>query len=136
MYYNTSTNSHTGSGTQNPYQKYQQQSVMTMTQGEMLTKLYDEIIKQLTGAALFMEEKDFDMVNTALQKAQKIIQHLRQTLNFDYDISNSLDALYEYFNHQILQANMKKDAQMIKEIIPMVSELRETFMAADRSTRM
>ena len=28
----------------NPYQKYQQQSVMTMTQGEMLTKLYDEVI--------------------------------------------------------------------------------------------
>ena len=31
----------------NPYQKYQQQSVMTMTPGEMLLKLYDEVITQL-----------------------------------------------------------------------------------------
>ena len=38
----------------NPYQKYQQQSVMTMTQGEMLTKLYNEIIKQFSGAAMYM----------------------------------------------------------------------------------
>ena len=32
---------------QNAYQKYQQQSVTTMTQGEMLIKLFDETIKQL-----------------------------------------------------------------------------------------
>ena len=31
----------------NPYQKYQQQSIMTMTPGELLLKLYDETVKQL-----------------------------------------------------------------------------------------
>ena len=34
----------------NPYQAYKQQSVMTMTQGEMLNKLYEEAAKQLSFA--------------------------------------------------------------------------------------
>jgi len=38
---------------QNPYQKYQQQSVMTMTPGEMLLKLYDGTITQLNAAKQF-----------------------------------------------------------------------------------
>ena len=38
---------------QNPYQKYQQQSIMTMTQGEMLIKLYDEVNKQLNAVKQF-----------------------------------------------------------------------------------
>ena len=29
----------------NPYQSYKQQSVMTMTQGDMLTLLYDGVLK-------------------------------------------------------------------------------------------
>ena len=40
----------------NPYQQYQRQSVMTMTQGEMLTKLYDEVIKQMSGAKICLTE--------------------------------------------------------------------------------
>ena len=42
----------------NPYQKYQQQSVMTMTPGEMLTRLYDELIKQLNVFKEFNHQKD------------------------------------------------------------------------------
>ena len=43
----------------NPYQKYQQQSVMTMTPGEMLLKLYDEVITQLNAVRQFNVEKDY-----------------------------------------------------------------------------
>ena len=77
----------------NPYQAYQQQSVMTMTQGEMLLKLYDETIKQLSAAEIFMGEGSIEKTNQALQKAQKIVNHLRATLDFQYEISNQLAAL-------------------------------------------
>ena len=75
----------------NPYQKYQQQSVMTMTQGEMLLKLYDETIKQLSAAEIFMGEGSIEKTNQALQKAQKIVNHLRATLDFQYEILNHPD---------------------------------------------
>ena len=120
---------------QNPYQKYQQQSIMTMTQGEMLTKLYDEVIKQLNAVKQFNWKKDYEAANLASQKAQKILQHLNATLHFEYEISDNLSALYEYFIHRLIQANLHKDNEPIDEVLPMIDELRETFIQADRTAR-
>ena len=119
----------------NPYQKYQQQSVMTMTQGEMLTKLYDEIIKQLSAAQQFLAQENPEEVNKALQKAQRILAHLQITLDRKYEISESLDALYDYFIRRIIDANLHKDALPIEEVLPMIADLRETFIKADRTAR-
>lgn len=120
----------------NPYQAYQQQSVMTMTQGEMLLKLYDETIKQLSAAEIFMGEGSIEKTNQALQKAQKIVNHLRATLDFQYDISNQLAALYDYFVRQIVAANIKKDVALIQEVLPMVTELRDTFAQAAKQSHV
>lgn len=119
----------------NPYQQYQRQSVMTMTQGEMLTKLYDEVIKQMSGAKICLTEKDLSGVNNALQKAQRILFYLKSTLDFKYEISGNLDALYDFFIERTVQANLKKDAAMLGEIIPMIEDLRDTFVQADRNAR-
>ena len=119
----------------NPYQQYQRQSVMTMTQGEMLTKLYDEVIKQMSGAKICLTEKDLSGVNNALQKAQRILFYLKSTLDFKYEISGNLDALYDFFIERTVQANLKKDAAMLDEIIPMIEDLRDTSVQADRNAR-
>lgn len=120
---------------QNPYQKYQQQSVMTMTPGEMLLKLYDEVITQLTAAKQFIEEKDIQRANAAFQKAQKILRYLDQTLDPQYEISASLSALYDYFIRRLVDANLHKDYAPIDEVLPMIEELRDTFYQADKATR-
>lgn len=119
----------------NPYQRYQQQSVMTMTPGEMLLKLYDEVITQLTAVRQFNEEKDYEKSNASLKKAQRIIRYLDQTLDPQYEISGSLSALYDYFIRRLVDANLHKDNAPIDEVLPMVEELRETFAQADKSNR-
>ncbi len=119
----------------NPYQKYQQQSVMTMTQGEMLIKLYDEVIKQLNAIKVLNDKKDYQGSNKASQKAQKIIAYLNSTLNFDYEISKNLSALYDYFNSCLVKTNLSKDSSLIDDILPMISDLRDSFAQADRSAR-
>lgn len=120
---------------QNPYQKYQQQSVMTMTPGEMLTRLYDEVITQLTAARQFNEEKEYEKSNAAFKKAQKILRYLDQTLDPQYEISGSLSALYDYFIRRLVDANLRKDNAPVDEVLPMVAELRDTFIQADKASR-
>ena len=119
----------------NPYQRYQQQSVMTMTPGEMLLKLYDEVITQLTAVRQFNEEKDYEKSNASLKKAQRIIRYLDQTLDPQYEISGSLSALYDYFIRRLVEANLHKDNGPIDEVLPMVAELRDTFAQADKASR-
>lgn len=116
----------------NPYQKYQQQSIMTMTPGELLLKLYDETVKQLRYGEDALQQKQYERANASLQKAQRIVSHLNKTLAMEYEISQNLEALYDFFNYKITQANVHKDATHIAEILPMVTELRDAFAQADK----
>ena len=116
----------------NPYQKYQQQSIMTLTPGELLLRLFDEAIKQLRYAEEQLAQKQFDHANAAMQKASRIISHLNKTLDMQYEISKNLEQLYDFFLHKITQANLHKDVTHLQEIVPMIQELRDTFAQADR----
>lgn len=118
------------------YEAYKQQSVMTMTHGEMLVKLYDEVIKQLNGAVRSIETKDIEATNRSLQKVQNILHYLDSTLDMRYEVSQSLSALYDFFIRQSISANIKKDTALLTELVPMVQELRDAFTQADKLSRM
>ena len=120
----------------NPYQSYKQQSILTMTPSEMLTALYDGLLKELARAQNGFAAKDYSQVNQSLQKVQLILRHLQNTLDFQYEISNNLYALYDYFLHTALQANLKKDPTELDSIIEMIHELRDTYIQADKKSRL
>ncbi len=109
---------------------------MTMTQGEMLVKLYEEVITQLSGAVICIEKKDIGKANRSLQKSQRILNYLKSTLNFKYEISNNLQMLYDFFNQKIVDANISKSTEPIHEILPMIGQLKDSFEQADKLARM
>ncbi len=120
----------------NPYLKYKEQSVMTMTPGEMVVRLFEEAIKQLTMAHSAINNHKIETANSSLLKSQNIIRHLRSTLNMQYEISNNLAMLYDFFISQIIQSNIKKDTQPIDDIIPMLTELKDSFAQAEKLARI
>lgn len=117
------------------YQNYKNQTVMTMTQGQMLAAVYDELIKQLSLSLRAFEKNDIPEINRSLQKSQMILNELRATLNFHYSVSNNLNDIYNFFYRAIINANVKKDASEIGDILQMVTELRNTFAEADKLSR-
>lgn len=119
----------------NPYQTYKQQTVMTMTPGQMLMAVFDELIKQLNISLIAFEKKDIPGINKSLQKSQHIINELKGALNFEYNISNNLNDIYNYFNRVIINANVKKDPSGLDDVLQMVTELKNTFSEADKLTR-
>lgn len=119
----------------NRYQAYKQQSLLTMTQGEMLTAVYDGLLKSIYSAQKAFEEKNIPMINKHLLKAQEILGYLKSTLNADYEVSKNLEALYDYFIGELRQANVKKNPDGLNDIAEMVQELRAAFVQADKNTR-
>lgn len=120
---------------QNKYQAYKQQSVMTMTQGEMLNTLYDGLLKALYAAKGGLETRDYTVANRELIRAQKILNYLKTTLNHQYEIANNLEMLYNFFLQQIVQANVRKSSEHMDDIIEMVTQLRDAFVQADKNVR-
>lgn len=119
----------------NPYQKYQEQSVMTMTNGEMLVRLYDETAKMLKKGMAAMDNNDVVATNACLKKAQTIIKYLVFTLDRRIPLSENLSALYDYFNTKISEGNARMDKEPVAEVLPMIVELGEAFAEGERILR-
>lgn len=120
------------------YQAYKQQSVMTMTPAEMLTMLYDGILKEMyiVKKAFGQEPQNLAEINHSLQKAQKIINYLKSSLDMNFDIANHLFSLYDYCNRILIQANIKKEPSGLEEIEDIIAQLRESYIQADKSIRI
>ena len=79
------------------FQQYKQQSINTMTQGELLLLLYDELYKRLSQAEIMLDKQDYPVFEASVQRAVDIIAYLDGTLDRQYPISKNLAQLYEYF---------------------------------------
>lgn len=119
----------------NPYAAYQQNSITTASPGELTLMLYNGCLKFIGQASKAIENKNIQEKNINIQKAQKIITELMITLNKDYEVSKNLEALYEYMNHRLIEANIKNDQTILKEVENFVVEFRDTWKQAIQINR-
>lgn len=119
----------------NPYEQYKKASVNTMTKGELLLLLFDEIIKKLNYSKILMENKDFDQADINLKKCKDIINHLIVSLDDKYELSGELTELYLFFNREITKASYSKNTKAIDDILPIIKDLRNTWAEADKISR-
>ncbi|MFD1776628.1 flagellar export chaperone FliS [Paenibacillus rhizophilus] len=117
-----------------PYDKYRQSAVQTSSPSQLLLMLFDGAIRFGKSAMEGMDAADYEKVNTNLGKVQSIVNELIITLDRSYEVSNGLYALYEYTNHLLIQANIKKAKEPVEEALGYLSELRQAFAQAAKMT--
>ncbi len=119
----------------NQLNAYKETSIKTASSGKIVLMLYDEALKQMDLAGEQMDvqmenkPKNFDSINSAIIKSQEVITELMVSLDFEKggEIAKNLFSLYMYFNKELMDANVKKDPQPVKNVRKMVSELREVW---------
>jgi len=114
----------------NPYQTYQQNSVMTASPQELTLMLYNGCLKFMKLAKRAMADKNFEEKNTNIIKAQNIIQELRSTLKADIEMSAGLEQMYEYMYNRLVEANMKNDVTALEEVEALMTDIRNTWKQA------
>ena len=117
----------------NPYQKYMQQSVSTMTPAQMLIALYDKAVTELKKAMIYIDEKNYAGANKSITRVEDIVDMLDSNLKVKYEISNNLAAIYDYLRRSLVQANIKKDKELIESLIPFFEELRDAYKEISRN---
>jgi flagellar secretion chaperone FliS len=111
----------------NPYTAYQNNSVNTASPGELTLMLYNGSLKFIHIAKKAIEDKNIELKNTNIQKAQAIVSELMVTLNTDLEISQNMMSLYDYINRRLTEANVKNDASVLEEVEGMITEFRDTW---------
>ena len=103
------------------YQRYREDSLSTMTQGELLLLLFE------------LEREHYPAFEAAVDRSVKIIRYLDDTLDRQYPISQNLDRLYEYFCYELSRVKNGRNQKELSRVKGMAAELRDSFRQADKS---
>ncbi|HLS66056.1 MAG TPA: flagellar export chaperone FliS [Pseudogracilibacillus sp.] len=106
---------------------YQNNAITTASGPQLTMMLYNGCIKFINQGIKAVNEKDYEMKNTFIQKAQDIIQELMLTLNQEIEISKQLLPLYDYIYYLLQQGNIKNDINKLEEALEFVTEFRDTW---------
>lgn len=119
----------------NGYEAYARNKVTMASPAELTLMLYDGAIKFCNIALAAIEKRDFAKANINIQKAEKIIDEFRATLDFKYEVAKDFDNVYKYLAQRLIQANMKKDAEILEEVLKHLRTMRDTWKEVMEKTK-
>ncbi|MFP4113624.1 MAG: flagellar export chaperone FliS [Spirochaetota bacterium] len=124
----------------NSVSAYRETSVRTASGGKMILMLYDGAIREIDNAARLIDSgtKQLDSINNSILKAQDIITELMVSLDFEKggDIAPKLFGLYRFFNEQLMEGNVNKDAAPLRGVRTMMNELRGAWAQIVNTTNV
>lgn len=115
------------------YAAYANNKIMTASPGELTLMLYEGAIKFCNIAIIAVEEKDIPKAHTNIMKVEKIISEFQSTLNHKYPVADDFEEVYSYLMRRLLEANMKKDKDILEEVLKHLRTMRDAWKEVMRT---
>ena len=111
--------------------EYQSAAVTTQSKGRLIVLLYEGAIKFMKLAVKELEAKNYEAKGQYINRAQDIINELNTVLDVDAggEMVANLRKLYCFMSNRLSQANVKRDPDMIREVITLMEELNQGWKA-------
>ena len=119
----------------NAYSQYNTNRILTASPAELTLMLYEGAIKFCNIAIMGVEQKDIQKAHDNIVKTQKIIEHFRVTLDMKYPVAQDFERVYVYLEQRLVQANMKKDPEILQEVLEHLHTMRDTWKEVMRINR-
>lgn len=113
--------------THNGYAAYANNKIMTASPAELTLMLYDGAIKFTNMAIAGIEEKSIEKAHNNIVKVENIISEFQATLNHQYPVAKDFDNVYTYLKQRLLEANVKKDKEILEEVLGHLRTMRDTW---------
>lgn len=120
---------------QNPYAQYNNSKILTATPAELTLMLYEGAIKFCNIAIMGIEQNDIKKAHANIVKVEKIIDEFRATLDMKYPVAEDFDRVYIYLQKRLVEANMKKDKEILEEILSHLRSMRDTWKEVMRTAK-
>lgn len=109
------------------YAAYNNSKIMTASPGELTLMLYEGAIKFCNIAIVAIERDDVQKAHTNIVKVENIIEEFRATLDHKYPIAEDFEKVYVYIYDRLVEANMKKDKDILEEVLKHLRTMRDTW---------
>jgi flagellar secretion chaperone FliS len=105
-----------------------EEMIYKKTSQEITSLLYEACLMSLEEAIEYIDQKDFVLANKKLQKGNNILKRIGVGLNYEAGIiSDQLDMIYNYMADKLIEANIKKDSSIIKEVIGILEDISQAW---------
>ena len=111
----------------NGYSAYANSKIMTASPAELTLMLYDGAIKFCNIAIAAIEKNDIEKAHNNIIKVERIIQEFQATLDHRYPVAKDFDKVYSYIKRRLMEANMKKDVEILEEVLKHLRTMRDTW---------
>ena len=115
------------------YDQYLRSKIMTASKAELTLMLYDGAIKFCNMAKLCIEKKDIPGANTNIKKTEAIIEEFLATLDPKYPVAKDFENVYNYLHERLVEANLKKDPEILNEVREHLRTMRDTWKEVMRT---
>lgn len=112
---------------QNGYNNYAKERILNASPAQLTLMLYDGAIKFCNIAITAVEKGDVVKAHNNIMKVEKIIGEFRATLDFKYPVAKDFDKVYQYIMDRLIEANIKKDKDILEEVLTHLRTMRETW---------
>jgi len=121
----------------NAYNVYKNNSVNFASKEQLLLMLLDGSVKFAKIARQAIVDKDLKKAHENLVKTQNIYYELITSLDVNKggEWAQNLMAIYSFIVDKLIEANMKKNVEIIDEVMPLIEEIRETWNEAYKRSK-
>ena len=109
------------------YAQYNNSKILTASPAELTLMLYEGAIKFCNIAIMGIEQNDIQKAHTNIIKVERIIEEFQATLNYKYPVANEFNQVYTYIYGRLIEANIKKDKEILEEVLGHLRTMRDTW---------
>ena len=109
------------------YDAYAKNKILTASPAELTLMLYEGAIKFCNIAIAAIEEKNVETAHNNITKVENIIAEFLSTLDHKYPVAKDFENVYNYLMERLLEANLKKDKEILEEVLTHLRTMRDTW---------
>ncbi len=102
--------------------------IMDADPHRLIQLLIDGAMARMASAKGHIERNEIEQRNAKINAAIKIISGLQESLNMDAgEVAENLERLYDYMSRRLFEANLKNDAEIVDEVMKLMSEIKTAW---------
>ena len=117
------------------YAAYANNKITTASPAELTLMLYEGAVKFCNKAIYAIENKDIENAHNNIMKIQRIIEEFQITLDHKYPVWEDFNNVYEYLLIRLREANIKKDKEILEEVLGHLRTMRDTWKEVMAQTK-
>lgn len=120
--------------------RYLEASLASLSKEDLMVKVFDAIVMFSRQAVEKMKAAPNDVQgrHDLLRKAQRACSVAMGSIDFELggDLARSNFALYEYWHHELVMANIEGNVTRVEAILPQMVDIREAWAEAVRRYKL